>query len=229
VDGVASGTPAALVGGSASRSASSLSSGTHNVIAEYAGDANFSGTTNSLTPLLVVNTPPVAGNDTVSRYPDQGVKALLASLLSNDTDADGDTISLESISPTSAAGGVVTLEGSWVRYTPPPGYTNSDSFTYVIKDGRGGTATGTVSIINNSDVGQTQNLTVQDLGNGSIRIRYFGIPGRTYDLQFSESLVAPNWQVITGGVMGELGYRDVIDTPPIGSPTRYYRTVCPPL
>jgi len=229
VDGVAVGAPATLAGGSANRSTSSLSPGTHSVTAEYAGDANFSGTTNSLTPLLTVNTPPVAGDDTITRYPDQGVKALLLSLLGNDTDADGDTVSLESISSTSAAGGVVSLEGQWVHYTPPPGYTNSDSFTYVIRDGRGGTATGTVSIINESDLGQTQNLTVQDLGNGSFRIRYFGIPGRTYELQFSGSLIAPTWQTLSGGVMSELGYRDVIDTPPVGSPTRYYRTVCPPL
>ena len=58
-------------------------------------------------------------------------------------------------------------------------------------------------------------------------IRFFGIPGRTYTLEYTESLVVPNWRTVTSGIVNELGYYDVIETPPAGSPARYYRTVYP--
>ena len=53
---------------------------------------------------------------------------------------------LASVSPTSAQGGTVATSGPWVFYTPPGGFTNSDSFTYVIADSGALQATGSVSI-----------------------------------------------------------------------------------
>jgi hypothetical protein len=195
-------------------------------VAEYAGSLNFAGTTNSLAPNQVIDTPPVAGNDTIERYPTQGVKVRLSTLLANDSDADSDTLT-PSVSSTSANGGTVTVSGGWVFYTPAAGFTSTDSFTYTVTDGRGGSAIGTVTIAIKVDDEAGQNLTATDLGNGSFLIRGSGIPGRSYRLQYSDSLTPPNWQDLAGGSVtaDSTGVFEFTDT--AGASSRYYRSVYP--
>ena len=65
-------------------------------------------------------------------------------VLANDTDADGDTLTLVSV--TQASHGTVAITSGGVTYTHDGSATSSDSFTYAASDGNGGTATGTVSI-----------------------------------------------------------------------------------
>ena len=67
-------------------------------------------------------------------------------VLANDTDIDGDTLSVESVSD--AADGIVTIApGSGaVVYVPDVDFSGTDSFSYMVADGRGGTATGTVAV-----------------------------------------------------------------------------------
>jgi YD repeat-containing protein len=65
--------------------------------------------------------------------------------LGNDWDPDGDVITITA--KTDPAHGTATLVGTnVVEYQPAVGYTGPDSFTYTISDGRGGSATGTVSL-----------------------------------------------------------------------------------
>jgi hypothetical protein len=47
---------------------------------------------------------------------------------------------------TQGAHGTVTVEENQICYTPSIGFTGSDSFTYTISDGNGGTATAQVSV-----------------------------------------------------------------------------------
>jgi len=92
------------------------------------------------------NRGPTAGND--SSVTSAGV-AVSIGVLANDTDPDGDTLSVSSV--TQAQHGTVAINADrTVRYTPDAGYTGSDAFTYVVSDGRGGTATGTVSVTINA-------------------------------------------------------------------------------
>ncbi len=65
-------------------------------------------------------------------------------VLANDSDPDGDTLSINSVGV--PAHGTVVVSGNVVTYTPAPGFSGADRFTYVISDGRGGTATATVTI-----------------------------------------------------------------------------------
>jgi YD repeat-containing protein len=62
----------------------------------------------------------------------------------NDTDPDGDGLTVAAT--TNGAHGTVTSTTTSVTYTPATGYTGSDSFTYTISDGHGGTAVGTVNV-----------------------------------------------------------------------------------
>lgn len=180
IDGTSAGS-GTLSGGVATFTTSTLAHGTHTVAAEYAGSANFSGSTATLAPVLNVNSAPVAGNDTIERYPTQGVKVRLSTLLANDSDADSDTLTA-SVASTSANSGTVTVSGGWVFYTPASSFTGVDSFTYNLSDGHDGTATGTVTVNIKVDDASGQNLTIADLGNGSFRITGSGIPARSYRL-----------------------------------------------
>src|SRR5207237_10759605 len=67
IDGANAGSPVALSGGAAPYSLSTLTLGTHTVAAEYLGDGNFIGATNSLSPVQLINTPPIASADTIYR------------------------------------------------------------------------------------------------------------------------------------------------------------------
>jgi hypothetical protein len=225
VDGSIAGS-ATLSGGTAAFTANNLTHGSHTVVAEYAGSQNFAGTTNGLTQSQIINTPPVAGDDAIERYPTQGVKVQLATLLANDSDADGDTLNV-TVEPTSAGGGTIIVSNGWVFYTPAAGYTNADAFTYSIADGHGGSAIGTVTVAIKVDDDPAQNLTITSLGNGSFRISGNGIPGRTYRLQFTTLPSPSNWQDIPGAsVMADsTGKFEYTDTP--GAGTGFYRSVYP--
>ncbi len=215
-----------LSGGVATFALNTLALGSHTVVAEYAGDLNFVGSTNALTPNQVINTPPVAGADTIERYATQGVKVRLSTLLANDSDADSDTLT-PVVSSTSANGGTITVSGDWVTYTPASGWTTADTFTYTIADGRGAVITGTVTVNIKVDVDPGQNLTITDLGDGQFRIRGSGIPGRAYRLQFTDSLTPADWQLLPGATVTAdvSGVFEFIDTS--GSAMRYYRSVYP--
>lgn len=71
--------------------------------------------------------------------------ALQLDLLANDFDPDGDSLSVASVQePTN---GVVLLNpNGTITYTPSGGFVGIDRFEYTINDGRGGSATGGVSV-----------------------------------------------------------------------------------
>lgn len=88
------------------------------------------------------NQTPVAAADFAFTAPG---KALSINVLANDTDAEADALSV--VSTTAAAHGAVVLgTGSTIQYTPQAGFTGTDTFTYQLRDARGATATGTVTV-----------------------------------------------------------------------------------
>ena len=124
--------------------------------ADYNGSDSFTytisdgaGGTDTATVNLTVdpeNDDPVAVDDNAVLAEDT---AAVIDVLGNDTDLDGDTISLDSV--TQPDHGTVTInEDGTVTYTPDANYTGSDSFTYQISDGAGGTDTAVVNLTVNS-------------------------------------------------------------------------------
>ena len=73
----------------------------------------------------------------------------------------------------------------------------------------------------------SQNLTITPLGNDQYRISGSGIPGRTYRLQYSDSMGPFVWQVITGGSVtaDSVGRFEYTDTST--ETLRFYRSVYP--
>jgi hypothetical protein len=109
--------------------------------ANYWVDVIFSPTSGG------TNQAPVAANDSgFSVTQGTPLSVAASTLLANDTDADGDTLTI-----TSAGGGVngtanFDAQTNTVVFTPNSGYTGAAQFTYAISDGRGGAASATVSL-----------------------------------------------------------------------------------
>ena len=95
-----------------------------------------------------VNDDPVAVDDgSFTTAENTATIIAAASLLGNDSDADGDSLSISGVDAVSAQGGAVALnpDGS-VTYTPAGGFNGEDSFGYTVSDGKGGSATATVGV-----------------------------------------------------------------------------------
>ncbi|MFL6229228.1 MAG: Ig-like domain-containing protein [Pyrinomonadaceae bacterium] len=93
-----------------------------------------------------VNDAPVAVADSATTDEDTPVTIALRA---NDTDVDGDALTVTGAS--GALKGTVEILGDGsVRYTPNLNANGSDSFTYAISDGHGGTATGGVTVTVNA-------------------------------------------------------------------------------
>ncbi len=88
------------------------------------------------------NNPPVAVDDSASTAEDTSVTV---AVLANDSDPDGDTVSLSSVG-TPANGSATNNGDGTVTYDPNANFNGTDTFTYTIGDGRGGSDTGTVTV-----------------------------------------------------------------------------------
>ena len=90
------------------------------------------------------NASPVASSDLATLTENSSSNSI--NVLSNDTDSDGNTITI--ISVTQGAHGSVAIinSGAALSYTPNSGFFGADSFSYTISDGNGGTATSIVSV-----------------------------------------------------------------------------------
>jgi hypothetical protein len=225
MDSAVAESPAPLSGGTASYTTSTLAHGRHMVAAQYAGDGNFTGTTNLLPSAQVVDTPPVPGPAAITYGPASGGQLSLAVLLSEATDGDGDPITLASMATASANRGSVSNSDGWIFYVPAPGFTNADTFSYAISDGYCSPVTGIVTLSLRGSYGSSANLTVTDLGNGSYAIGGSGVPGRVYQIQFADGGQTSTWQVLGQATADSNGLFGLVD--PGGSPQRLYRTICP--
>src|SRR4028118_1175018 len=96
------------------------------------------------------NQPPVANSDSATTAQNTAVTIADSTLLANDTDANGDSLSLTWVS--NPVNGSVTFSNGNVIFTPSTNFTGNASFDYSISDGFGGTSSANVSVA----VGGTQ-------------------------------------------------------------------------
>ena len=113
--------------------------------------------------VAAVNRLPEAFNDSANVDEDKNVTI---NVLSNDSDADGDTLSVTLNSNPSHGTAIVLSNGS-IQYTPSANYHGTDSFTYRITDGNGGSDTATVNVIIN-DVIDGPNVIRGTKGNDKL-------------------------------------------------------------
>ena len=132
----------------------------------------------STTNTITVNHAPVAISDTYDRGSTLSFKIIITDLLTNDTDAELDTLHFVSTSATTTNGAALTNNGTLIFVS-----TNNvnDAFTYTIHDGNGGTNSGTVYLIVTSMAGQGHPAVSPTPSNTTVT--FYGIPGVNYHVQ----------------------------------------------
>ncbi len=109
----------------------------------YTAEDGNGGTSEASVEVTVrpVNDVPEAAGDTASTNEDE---AVAVDVLANDTDVDGDSLRVASVSAPENGTAAVAVGG--VLYTPSANWHGTDSFTYEVDDGNGGTASASVEV-----------------------------------------------------------------------------------
>src|SRR5262249_12723845 len=94
----------------------------------------------ALVTISVTNHVPVAVNDSASTPKNTPVSI---PALANDSDPDGDPLSIVSVSPTN---GLASIAGTNVLFTPATNFTGIATMGYTITDGDGGTNVALITI-----------------------------------------------------------------------------------
>jgi len=128
-------------------------------------DATFLDSTSGIRDTFTIlkggteNTPPVAVDDSAVTNEDT---PLVISVLANDSDPDGDVLTVASVNAP-GHGTAVINSNQTVTYTPASNFFGMDSFIYTVSDGRGGTSTATVTVtvtsVNDPPVAKDQSVT----------------------------------------------------------------------
>lgn len=105
------------------------------------------------------NQSPIANNDSGYSLTQNTVLSIsAASLLANDTDPDGDALSITGVSGGVHGTAAFNASTNTVTFTPDTGYTGAAAFDYTISDGRGGTSTASAALAVNPPSATTYSL-----------------------------------------------------------------------
>ena len=98
--------------------------------------------------IYAINDTPIPVSDSYSVDENSSIDVSLSlGLIANDTDLDGDTLTVDTTPVVDVSNGTLVLSSDGTfTYTPYTNYWGSDSFTYRVTDGNGGVATTTVNI-----------------------------------------------------------------------------------
>ena len=178
---------------------------TYTPAANFYGSDSFSytindgnGNTDSATVLVTingVNDNPVANTDSATTDEDVAVNV---DVVANDTDIDGDSLFISTVSQPANGSAVDNGDGT-VTYTPNSGFFGTDSFTYTVSDG------------SLSDTA-TVNITVNEVTGGTNDIGYAGTAidvthvWKTVNLP----LTFNNPVVVAGGSTRDGGHQGVV-------------------
>jgi subtilisin family serine protease len=146
------------------------------------------------------NDPPTAADDSASTNEDV---ATAINVVGNDSDVDGDALT-----PIATGGeplGTVAINGNGtIQYTPPQDYYGSDSFSYTVSDGHGGTASANVSVgiaaVNDTPTADPKSATT-NYGT-AVTVTMTGADVETCDLTFQ--IVTPPAHGTLGGISNQI-------------------------
>jgi hypothetical protein len=118
-----------------------------------------------------VNDTPSAKDDNVSTREDVPISVI--DVLTNDNDSDGDSLNIIAITQ-GKNGSVGVNTDSTLNYTPKPNFNGSDSFTYTVSDGKGGSSKATVYVkveaVNDKPSADDSNVITQEDKEVSIKL-----------------------------------------------------------
>jgi hypothetical protein len=205
-------------GSATSLSITNLPRGTNIITVVYLGDGNYVGSTTNLDQIVTNHTPVVNPATYTRNAALNQLKIAVTNLLSNASDADGDTLALAAVSATTN-NAFLQISGGWVLYYN----TNAvnDQFTYTVSDGYGGTnsANVTVNVDSTPLFGQTT-IPAVNTTSGTATLNFAGIPGYSYSVLRSTNLTSWTTLRTTNAPAG--GLFQFIDTS-APMPSAYYQ------
>ncbi|MCA1816082.1 MAG: tandem-95 repeat protein [Acidobacteria bacterium] len=144
------------------------------VLKDDGGTANGGQDTSAAQTFKITVTPvndaPAAANDSYTTNEDVKLTVFSPGILSNDTDADHDPLTVELVSGTTNGVLALSANGSFT-YTPNANFNGADSFTYRVSDGQAKSNTATVSLavnpVNDAPVNAVPPAP-QTVGNGTL-------------------------------------------------------------
>ena len=154
---------------------------------------------------VFLNASPSAIDDTFEVK--RNSQANVLNVLSNDSDADGDALTITSVSGES---GSITISGDTLLYTPPAGFVGVETFTYEVSDGEV-TATGTVKVTVTAPLLQPADDALQTRRNQSAGVDV--LANDTADLSLTVTSVsspANGSAVVSGGRISYTPNRDYV-------------------
>lgn len=113
------------------------------------------------------NRAPIANTDNITT---ERSTAITIDVLQNDSDQDGDSLTIESFDAFSKELGNILRSENKLFYTPKDDFIGNDSFSYVINDGKNGTSTGKVLITIKEKNSGNHAPNVKKKGGGSFSI-----------------------------------------------------------
>ncbi|MFN6052574.1 MAG: Ig-like domain-containing protein, partial [Planctomycetia bacterium] len=108
-------------------------------------DGKLSNTATVTITVNPVNDAPVAINDSYSTNEDTTLDVPVPGVLLNDTDVDGDPLTVYGVSGASHGTVILSIDGKFT-YTPDPDFHGEDSFIYSVTDGKDISSYATVTI-----------------------------------------------------------------------------------
>ena len=143
---------AALIYDSALSAGADDLGGDHAVVSQYLYSKYLSTATGGNTDPVAVDDPAIG--DETSFITDEDTSFTTGNVLANDSDVDGDDLAVDTFDAISSAGGLVSYNDNGTFSYDPNGQFEAldeggiatDSFTYTVSDGNGGTANATVNI-----------------------------------------------------------------------------------
>lgn len=177
------------------------------------------GTTQGVTITLGgINDVPVALADATSLGEDAA--AITINVVANDIDTDAGTLlSIASFDTTGTIGAVALTSATSFSYSPNgkfayinTGETATDTFTYLVDDGDGGSAMATVTLTINGDDGVIPSIELSDVANGTGGFVIKGVSASNY----------AGWDVSDAGDVNGDGITDMIVSAPNDDPIGSY-------
>lgn len=110
------------------------------------GDGALSNTVTVTLDVRPINDPPVAMDDTYDILDAVHTEPPATGVLANDSDVDGDALQAAVLTAPTHGGLVLAPTGGF-QYTPDPGYSGDDQFTYTASDPSGASATASVRLV----------------------------------------------------------------------------------
>jgi len=170
---------------------------------------------------LILDRPPVANAADIWATAAAIITIPISQVLAFDVSPDGNALSLESYSRSSALGGQVSSDGANFIYQPPSLTTQEDVLSYVVEDSKGAQTDATVNI-HLLPNGQLR-LNASQVSNTGAQLTVAGTPGKVYQIEVSVDLV--HWTVLETVTATPTGVIEILDAAAKAYPKRFYQAV----